>query len=325
MSDSAPSVPRQPPFAVRPPFPEVAEGSWLAALIAEARSTDGQPPFSDGALLEYRQGERELVAIGEDAAALVKSSSTDPSTSSGNGETRSANGESSSGNGVTGNGIAEAEFVVSPATRGNGLGTQLLERLLAASPTGLLVWAHGDHPAARALAASHGLEPTRTLLHLAAELPPVDVAPELDARIERFVTGRDEQEWVDLNALIFVDHEEQGSVSVADVRELETESWFTDENFLLLRDDAGVMIGFCWLKVEGERGEFYVVGIHPEPRGEGLGGLLFAAGLDRLRQLGIRFSHLYVEGDNTAALALYRSRGFDTDSIDIQYRSSTLR
>jgi mycothiol synthase len=136
--------------------------------------------------------------------------------------------------------------------------------------------------------------------------------------IDVFIVGQDEDEWVALNAVIFADHPEQGSVTRADLEQLETEAWFRADNFLVLRRD-GRMIGYCWLKVEGDRGEFYVVGVALEHHGEKLGSLLFDAGLARLRELGIHSSHLYVEGDNAAALRLYLARGFAQDSIDIQY------
>jgi mycothiol synthase len=264
---------------------------WVVRLIASAKAADGAPPFSDQSLVDYRVGVRELVAIDEIAAALVP----EP---------------------VEGR---DAEFVVHPDARGRGLGTQLLETLLARDAT--LFWAHGDAPAARALATSHGLEPVRELLHLVGPVPERSPVPELVEGPERFRVGTDENEWVALNAVIFVDHPEQGSVTKPDLEQLETESWFSADNFLVLRRD-GRMIGYCWLKVEGDRGEFYVVGVDPQHHREHLGSLLFDAGLARLRELGIHHAHLYVEGDNVAGLRLYRSRGFVQDSIDIQYRVS---
>ena len=284
MSDSARSVP-----------------DWLARLIKHARDVDGAPPFSDQSLVDYRTGARDLVAIDEVAAALVT-----PSTSS--------------GTGVEDSGTGEAEFVVDPDARGRGHGTALLETLLSRSPGELLVWAHGDHPAARALAASHGLTPVRELLHLSSA--PVDFTPRTSSTrsLTKFIVGQDEDAWVALNSLIFADHAEQGSVTRADLEQLETEPWFDSANFLVLRDGEA-MIGYCWLKVEGDLGEFYVVGVHPDRQGEKLGSLLFEAGLSRLGELGIRRAHLYVEGDNEPALRLYRSRGFEQDSIDIQYSS----
>ena len=137
--------------------------------------------------------------------------------------------------------------------------------------------------------------------------------------IETFVVGTDEDEWVALNARTFANHPEQGKVTKADVEQLETEKWFSADNFLVLRRDDR-MIGYCWLKVENNEGEFYVVGVDPDLHGEHLGSFLFDAGLARLADLGIRHAHLYVEADNEPALRLYRARGFEQDAIDIQYR-----
>ena len=258
---------------------------WLTRLITDAKTADGAPPFSDQSLVDYRTGARELVAIGEDAAALVSST--------------------------------EAEFVVAPAARRHGLGTRMLEQLLASGST--LFWAHGDAPGARAIAASHGLTAIRELLHFVGEVrEPTPVAELVDGP-GNFVPGQDEDEWVTLNARTFAHHPEQGSVTRADLEQLESEDWFRADNFLVLRRE-GRMIGYCWLKVEADRGEFYVVGVDPRHHGEKLGSLLFDAGLARLAELGIRSSHLYVEGDNVEALRLYRSRGFMQDSIDVQYR-----
>jgi mycothiol synthase len=298
MSDSAPSVP-----------------DWLTALAARARTVDGAPPFSDGALVEYRSGARSLVAIDESAAALATPT--------------------------------EAEFVVDPDARGRGLGTRLLETLLGSAAKPMLFWAHGDHPAARALAASHGLTPVRTLLHLTSSVGRVASASEQDsvgrvasaserietgsthdpAPITAFQVGHDEAEWVALNHRIFEHHAEQGSVTVVDLEQLEREPWFDADDFLLLRNATGAMIGYCWVKIEAnvpgnDLGEIYVVGVAPEHQGEKLGGRLFEAGLSRMRERGIHRAHLYVEGDNEKALKLYLSRGFEQLAIDIQYASA---
>jgi mycothiol synthase len=289
-------------------YPPLANSGpeWLPAFIARARAADGQPPFSDQALVDLRTGARELVAIDETAAALVSPT--------------------------------EAEFAVDPDARGAGLGTALLEGLLAGSPGGLLIWAHGDHPAARALAASHGLVAIRELLHLqlpeipeptvspASDASSVDVAgsrpahPKSNVRIAAFRPGTDDDAWVELNARAFVSHPEQGRVTLDDLNELVREGWFAADNFLIAWD-GDTMVGYCWLKVEDDTGEFYVVGIDPDQQGRGIGRILTEAGLERLRSSDIHRAHLYVEGDNAAAVGLYRSLGFIDDSVDIQYRA----
>jgi mycothiol synthase len=299
MSDSARSVPEEgAPRPSRRAVPEEgarrpsrrAVPDWALALADRALKADGAPPFSDQALVDYRLGKRELVAVDHDAAALVTE--------------------------------AEAEFVVDPDARGRGIGTRMLEELLSRGIH--IFWAHGDVPAARALAARFALRAQRELLHFSRELPTLAALPPSNAtevgnsRIERFVVGRDEDEWVGLNARTFEDHPEQGKVTRPDLEALEGEAWFRADDFLVLRRD-GRMIGYCWLKVERDSGEFYVVGIDPGSQGEHLGATLFDAGLARLATRGIRTAHLYVEADNAPALALYRSRGFTQDAIDIQY------
>jgi mycothiol synthase len=89
----------------------------------------------------------------------------------------------------------------------------------------------------------------------------------------------------------------------------------------LLLERDGILLGFCWLKIEGQLGEFYVVGVDPDHQGEGLGRALVEAGVARLVERGIHSAHLYVEGDNEAALRLYRSFGFTEASVDIQYQT----
>ena len=283
-------------------MPSPSPDDAVLRLAETARAVDGQPPFSDQSLIELRTGRRELLGDNGISAAIYRAG--DP---------------------------AEAEFVVAPDARGGGHGTALLESLIARTPAVLLVWAHGDHPAARALAASHGLTAVRELLQLRTSVP----QPRADASqperpqhpehgaIGAFRPGVDDSAWLALNATAFAFHPEQGSVSQVDLDELVSEKWFRADDFLVLRDGDD-LIGYCWLKIEGELGEFYVVGVDPRRQREGIGRRLMAAGFARLAERGIRTAALYVEADNLAAVALYRSLGFETFSTDIQYEFHTM-
>lgn len=285
-----------------PSHPEVAALSTerLDTLIARARAADGQPPFSDGSLIGLATGERELYWLNEGAAIFSRT---------------------------------EAEFVVDPDARGRGIGTALLEHLIARRPHELLVWAHGDHPAARALAAHYGLEPVRELWHMIGTVPavspPTGFASTEPTNIDTSIRGfrpSDAHAWLDLNARTFASYPDQGGVTQADLDLLMAEPWFNPDDFLLLRDERG-FAAYCWLKIEAdcsgaERGEFYVVGVAPERQGEGWGRRVVHAGLERLAARSIRSAQLYVDGSNEPAIRLYQSYGFERDSIDIQYRWS---
>jgi mycothiol synthase len=297
------------------PSPSVPD--WVAGLAERATRADGQPPFSDQSLIDLGEGHRELIALGTDAAAIVTPDA------------------------------AEAEFVVDPGARRRGLGEQLLTTLLERSGGTLRVWAHGDHPAARILAARHGLEPVRTLLQLRAALRDGRQSALLRDRLRdgrqsallrdrlrnarpaarssgtevaAFRPGIDDAAWLAVNAAAFASHPEQGRLTQNDLDARKAEEWFEPLDFLLLRD-GDELIGFCWLKVEGDIGEFYAVGIAPHRQGEGLGRVLVEAGFARLAARGIRTASLYVEADNEPALRLYRSFGFGDYTVDVQYAS----
>jgi mycothiol synthase len=262
----------------------------LDDLIVRATAADGSPPFSDGALIQLAHGARELVwefdAEGNRVGAALDSKGA-------------------------------AEFVVDPNYRGLGHGARMLDMLThpsrGGSGTAKLFWAHGDHPAARALAKHHRLESIRTLLHLRLEQIPAGSRGDTVT----FAIG-DADEWVALNARVFAEHPEQGAVTRADLDTTAAEPWFSADDFLLLKDGAS-LIGYAWLKVVDGEGEFYAVGVAPERQGAGLGRALMAAGFARLAERGIHSAHLYVEGDNDAALGLYRSMGFVEASADRQY------
>jgi mycothiol synthase len=200
------------------------------------------------------------------------------------------------------------------------------------------VWAHGNLPAARGLAAAAGLVLTRTLHLMGRPLTETDAAdPVLPPgyTVRAFEPGRDDEAWVALNAAAFAHHPEQGRLTVADLHERMEQAWFDPAGFLLVERD-GRPVAFHWTKVEPAEapgwahgsgpnavrsgtGEVYVVGVHPDEQGRGLGGPLTALGLAHLARRGLATVHLYVDGDNEAALRTYRRLGFTDLAVDGQY------
>jgi len=239
-----------------------------------------------------------------------------------------------------------AEVCVAPASRREGAGRALLSRAVELTEGTLRVWAHGDLPAAKALAARLGFEAVRDLRLLELGIGPAsdwaranptarqtdqpaghqaEQSAATDPQIRAFRPGVDDEAWLALNAAAFAHHPEQGRWTARDLAERMAEPWFDPAGFLLAEQD-GRLAGFHWTKVHpaGEYGpdpvgEIYVLGVHPDAGGRGLGRRLAAAGLSHLAQSGLGSVILYVDGDNTSAVRLYESLGFHTRTTDALY------
>lgn len=208
---------------------------------------------------------------------------------------------------------SDLSLVVAPSARGRGLGTALLDSALPAEGP-VRAWSHGDHPAAAALARSHGFERFRELWvmrrDMSAQLPPYDAS-----RLRSYRT-QDADELIRVNAAAFANHPEQSSMDAVNLAERMAEPWF-DPAGLLVAVDGDRMLGFHWTKQHSpDLGEVYVVGIDPAAQGQGLGKLLTLAGLHHLAGLGVAEVLLYVESDNKPAIAVYTGLGFRHDPAD---------
>jgi mycothiol synthase len=153
----------------------------------------------------------------------------------------------------------------------------------------------------------------RTLQMLGVRLPvPVSGVPE-GATLRSFEPGRDDRAWIEQNNSAFADHPEQGAWREPDLADRVREPWFDPSGFLLLEVD-GRIAASCWTKVHElylERlGEIYVISVHPDFRGRGLGRVMVTQGLDALRRKGVGSAILFVDDSNGAARALYKSLGF---------------
>ena len=320
--------------------PDVVE--QVEGLLRRATEADGVQPLSEHVWLHLRHGgegrdENLLLDVddgaGPELAGYAHLDPTDP---------------------VAG---PSAEVVVDPAHRGRGYGRRLVEAALEAAPGHRLrLWAHGDHPAARALAASLGFSEVRRLEQWRRSLRvPLPEAPLPEGvRLRAFRPGEDDEAWVRLNAAAFAAHPEQGAWTVADLRARMAEDWFDPAGFLLAEEegpDGPRLVAFHWTKVHGgdadhghghehasreaplrahakpplpahghERmGEVYVVGVDPAHQGRGLGRALTVAGLRHLRDLGLEQAMLYVESDNATAQAVYRRLGFAHWDTDVMF------
>jgi mycothiol synthase len=284
--------------------PQVRE---VLALAEEAARRDGVAPLSEQSLLTLRAG-RARALLGLEGGTVAAYAHLDPV-------------PEEDGGGASG------ELVVHPDLRRRGHGRALLRALLREARGPLRVWAHGDLPAAAALAASEGFERVRALFQMRRPfdgdpLPEVSVPD--GVRIRTFEVGRDEEAWLRVNGRAFADHPEQGAWTLEDVRARQNEPWFDPEGLFLAERD-GRVVGFHWTKVHPDPiGEVYVVGVDPEAQGLGLGRVLTLVGLHHLRERGLPAVMLYVDESNRAAVRLYESLGFTRHSVDVMYGASPL-
>ncbi len=226
---------------------------------------------------------------------------------------------------------ASGEIVVHPKFRRLGLGRQLLLQLQKLAPDDRLrLWAHGEHPAAAALADALGYRANRQLWQLRrslrSRLPEPAWPP--GYRVRTFVAGRDDAAWLELNRAAFAGHPEQGSWTSIELGHRLAEQWFAPEGFFLVIAPDDTLAAFHWTKIHAHDsesaahdpiGEVYIVGVHPAHRGRGLGAASTIWGLRWLRDQGLREVMLYVDADNAAAVHTYQRLGFTRWDTDVQY------
>lgn len=217
-----------------------------------------------------------------------------------------------------------AELVAAPAQRRRGIGTALLAAALRDADR---IWAHGFLPPARAFAQAQGLSVARELWRMSREVTEADAVPPTlpeGFTVETFTPAAIDA-WLAVNSAAFASHPEQGRITREDVEARMALPWFDPAGFFLLYDDrrtgegeaARTLAAFHWTKVEEDEGEVYVVGVNPAYQGRGLGHVVTAIGLSHLAERGVSVVHLYVDGDNTSAIATYTRAGFAQTSLDV--------
>ena len=207
--------------------------------------------------------------------------------------------------------------------RRKGHGTTLLREALQAHPD-FTVWAFGTQPGASELASSLGVEPVRELLQMGRPLS--DEAEPLipEGWNIRSFRPEDAEGVVSTNAVAFAHHPEQGKLTLQEFQDLTTQPWFSAEGLLVATpaaDDARVA-GFHWTKRQDENtGEVYVLAVHPENSGHGLGRVLLEAGLSHLEASGCRDVILFVEASEKRVVQMYRSASFETINTDTSFQT----
>ncbi len=280
----------------------IADPEAVSAIVAAAEAVDGIGPLSE----QFRLG------VTGDGPHLVA---------------RAANSALAGYAGIVvppAGGPGAAEVVVAPSERRRGLGRALVTGALELAGDGGTVWAHGDLPAAHALAGDLGLTAVRTLLNLRRPLAGLDPAPAPAAgvTVRTYAGPADDAAILAVNNAAFSWHPEQGGWTGEQIDERTGAGWFDPAGLFLAVDEQGELLGFHWTKVADPAaglGEVYIVAVAPAGQGKGLGKLLTAVGLEYLAGRGLAEVELYVEGDNTAALRTYTGLGFEESERHVAY------
>ncbi|WP_235737235.1 GNAT family N-acetyltransferase [Nocardioides alcanivorans] len=129
---------------------------------------------------------------------------------------------------------AALDLAVVPEKRGQGIGSALAEAALDGVTS---AWSHGDHPAARALAAKHGFTRAREMWVMRRPLADL---PELVAEVAiRSWTDADRDEVLRVNAEAFRTHPEQGDMDAQNLADRMAEPWFDPTGLLIVPEETG--------------------------------------------------------------------------------------
>jgi len=226
------------------------------------------------------------------------------------------------------------ELVIHPEHRGSGVGSELLKSAIEVCGNMIRLWSHGDLPQARALAQANNFIKVRTVIQMSKDLS--EVSPiNCEYQIRSFLPDLDNNAWLTLNNLAFVNHPEQGNWSEVDLSIRLSEDWFDEKGFFVAQD-KDQLIGFCWTKIHGGHshshlagedhhdhapiGEIYVTAVSNKYAGIGIGKALTITGLNYLKYQGLNSAMLYVDENNQVAFNLYKSLGFIESGKDVMYK-----
>ncbi|MCC2594632.1 mycothiol synthase [Tessaracoccus sp. OS52] len=274
--------------------PDRSTRDAILALAAELETADGTGPLNESATLVVR-GERPgtfYISLADDV--LAGFAVADP---------------------------REATIVagVRPSHRRRGLGSGLLSAALDDFGD-YSVWAFGTQPGAVGLAEHLGLVAARGLLKLGRALGEERVGPIPEGYRITTYHDSDAEQVVAVNAAAFAHHPEQGKLTVEEFHGLTLQPWFSPEGLFVGRQGDEVA-GFHWTKRhDADNGEVYVLAVHPDHGGVGLGRVLLETGLAHLEDIGCKAVHLYVEAEAQRVVRMYRSANFEQINLDTSYR-----
>lgn len=135
--------------------------------------------------------------------------------------------------------------------------------------------------------------------------------------------GSDIDAIVGVNNRAFLNHREQGSMTVEGFRSLMGLAWF-DPGGVHVARSAERIVGFCVTKqAEPAVGEVYLLAVDPELAGSGVGRALAQRGFSTMSNHGAVTAHAWVDAANHPAVALYQAFGLAEDFRNREFVPAT--
>ena len=225
--------------------------------------------------------------------------------------------------------------IVHPSQRRNSLGSQLLElaleRARAMGSKTILIYANEQNNASNLFLEKHGFVPVGSSGSLKArteiEFPPFEIP--VGFILKRYSEVNEPR--ILLKALNdcyqgMWGHQHNDNPTEEELKSPRFLNYYDANDILLLFDEKVSIFGICSLKSQGKKegnGEISDLldgpGIIPSHREEGFQRPLVLAGIQHLRQRGLRAITLEFWGDSEDALNIYRSLGFEMVNHYITY------
>jgi mycothiol synthase len=227
------------------------------------------------------------------------------------------------------------EVVVNPTYYERDVARQLVweaHSVLARAGGGLMyLWVHRVDDPETTLARRLGFAVQRVLAFMNRALDDAPPEPSVPAGVtlRPYRPDLDDEEFLRVNNAAFEGHPENGGWDLDEFAERRKRSWF-DPDGLIMAWQGQRCIGFHWTKYHAHDsdevvahepvGEVYVLAVHPQAKGLGLGRVLLDVGLRYLHGRGCRQAVLYVDTANEQAMRLYEREGFRMEYREVCYQ-----
>jgi len=209
-------------------------------------------------------------------------------------------------------------FISNPDEDHKTITTKMFEKLNENFKGKIQIWVSSQYPSKLSTLQSLGLKKTREVVQLECQLP---VNGEY-LPTQKF-TDSNTDELIQVNNLAFTNHPDQGDLNQKKFQNIQNEKWYKHSLIRVFKIRNSIA-GFCWIKphVSKNAGEIYVLAIHPDHQGKGLGKKLLRSGLTQIQHLGFSTAFLFTEADNHLALNVYKKIGFRIVRSDIAMTTS---